>query len=59
MSKILVEFDENALTFDNYMDLKISLEDLFQTPIDLVIFDDMKTELKPRIIRSAKYAERA
>ncbi|OLO26625.1 nucleotidyltransferase [Alkalihalophilus pseudofirmus] len=56
---LLVEFDEKALTFDNYMDLKINLEDLFQKPIDLVIFDDIKPALKPSILRSAKYAEGA
>lgn len=56
---LLVEFDEKAMTFDNYMDLKVNLEDLFQKPVDLVILDDIKPALKPSILRSAKYAEGA
>ena len=56
---LLVEFDEKAMTFDNYMDLKFNLEDLFQKPVDLVILDDIKPALKPSILRSAKYAEGA
>lgn len=56
---LLVEFDDHAMTFDNYMDLKFSLEDLFKKPVDLVIIDDIKPALKPSIIRSAKYAEGA
>lgn len=47
------------MTFDNYMDLKFNLEDLFQKPVDLVILDDTKPALKHSIIRSAKYAEGA
>lgn len=56
---LLVEFDETAMTFDNYMDLKFNLEDLLQKPVDLVILDDIKPALKHSIIRSAKYAEGA
>jgi uncharacterized protein len=54
---VLVEFIEHAVTFDNYMDLKFDLEDLFQKKVDLVISDDIKPALKPVILRSAKYAE--
>ncbi|MEQ6377467.1 nucleotidyltransferase family protein [Bacillaceae bacterium S4-13-56] len=56
---LLVEFEKSTLTFDNYMDLKITLEDLFQKKVDLVIFDDIKPALKESIVRSAKYAEGA
>ena len=56
---LLVEFDEKAMIFDNYMNLKFNLEDLFQRPVDLVILDDIKPALKPSILRSAKYAEGA
>ncbi|UFT99268.1 nucleotidyltransferase family protein [Radiobacillus kanasensis] len=56
---LLVEFYEEAMTFDNYMDLKLLLEDLFQKSVDLVILDDIKPALKPSIMRSAKYAEGA
>ena len=48
---------KDAVTFDNYMDLKFNLEDLFQKKVDLVIFEDIKPTLKPMILRSAYYAE--
>ncbi|MDZ5472347.1 nucleotidyltransferase family protein [Bacillus sp. 31A1R] len=56
---LLIEFEEDAMTFDNYMDLKFTLEDIFQKRVDLVILDDIKPALKPIILRSAKYAEGA
>lgn len=56
---ILVEFSEESITFDNYMNLKFELEDQFQKTIDLVIFNDIKPSLKTSILRSAKYAEGA
>ncbi|AEV18388.1 DNA polymerase beta domain protein region [Geobacillus thermoleovorans CCB_US3_UF5] len=52
-----MEFMDNAVTFDHYMELKLSLEDHFQKPVDLVIVDDIKPGLKPTILRSVKYAE--
>ena len=52
---VLVEFIKEAVTFDNYMDLKFDLEDLFQKKIDLVIFEDIKPALKPVTLWSAKY----
>ena len=30
---LLVEFDEKAMTFDNYMDLKFNLEGFFQKSV--------------------------
>lgn len=56
---VLVEFDQSALSFDNYMELKFTLEDRFRKPIDLVIIDGIKPALKPVILRSVKYAEGA
>ncbi|WP_441296781.1 nucleotidyltransferase family protein [Bacillus sp. Marseille-P3661] len=53
---LLVEFEDKAMTFDNYMDLKFTLEDLFEKSVDLVIIDDIKPALKSSIIRSSKYA---
>lgn len=40
----LVEFEEN--TFDNYMKLKLFLEDLFDRDVDLVIESDVRSELE-------------
>lgn len=56
---LLVEFADNSMTFDNYMELKFDLEDLFQKHVDLVIIEDIKPAIKPSILRSAKYAEGA
>lgn len=54
---ILVEFNIANLSFDNYMELKISLEDLFNKPVDLVIVDDIKPALKASILKNAKFVE--
>ncbi|MFQ5974782.1 MAG: nucleotidyltransferase family protein [Candidatus Hydrothermarchaeales archaeon] len=53
---ILVEFERGKKTFDNYMDLKFFLEDLFNHKVDFVIAEAIKPDLKPYILRSVKYA---
>lgn len=53
---ILVEFKKGKKTFDNYMDLKFFLEDLFGCNVDLVMNGALKLELKPYILKSVKYA---
>lgn len=53
---ILVEFHRGKKLFDNYMDLKFFLEDLFDCKVDLVIADALKPDLKPYILGSVKYA---
>jgi len=53
---ILVEFEKGEKTFDNYMDLKFFLEDLFSLKVDLVIEETVKPRLKPYILESVKYA---
>lgn len=50
----LVEFDRKS--FDNYMDLKFYLEDLFGRPVDLVLADTIKTRLREAILNEAVYA---
>jgi len=52
---ILVKFDK--VTFDNYMDLKIFLEKLFNKKVDLVTEKALKPSLK-YIEREAMYAKR-
>lgn len=54
---ILVEFEKDGITFDNYMDLKFFLEKLFNNKVDLVIAEDIKPALKISILRSVKYAK--
>ncbi len=56
---ILVEFEKNKKTFDNYMNLKFFLEDLLKGRVDLVIKDAIKPDLKQYILGSVKYAARA
>jgi len=53
---ILVEFEKGKKTFDNYMELKFFLEDLFKRKIDLVIAESVKPELKKYIMESVRYA---
>lgn len=53
---ILVEFEKGKKTFDNYMDLKFFLEDLFGCNVDLVIKEAIKPRLKPYILESVQYA---
>ncbi|WP_406660396.1 nucleotidyltransferase family protein [Methanolobus sp. ZRKC3] len=53
---ILVEFEEGKKTFDNFMDLKFYLEDLFSRNVDLVIETSIKPQLRANIMRDAVYA---
>lgn len=53
---VLVEFESGMKTFDNYMDLKFFLEDLFNCKVDLVIAEAVKPDLKPVILGSIRYA---
>lgn len=51
---ILVKFEEGMKTFDNYMDLKFFLEDLFNHKVDLVVIEALKSDLKQYIFGSVK-----
>ena len=53
---ILVEFEKGKKTFDNYMDLKFYLEDLFKLKVDLIISDKIKPGLRSSILGSVMYA---
>jgi len=53
---VLVEFEKGRKTFDNYMDLKFFLEELFNCKVDLVISEAVKPELRSYITGSVKYA---
>jgi predicted nucleotidyltransferase len=52
---ILVEFKDGCKTFDNYIELKFFLEDMFRKKIDLVIKDALRRELKSSIMAEAIY----
>lgn len=51
----VVDFEEK--TFDNYMDLKFFLEDLFNCSVDLVMIEAIKPRLKPIILSETVYAQ--
>jgi uncharacterized protein len=53
---ILVEFNKNKKTFDNYMELKFFLEEIFQRKIDLVIKGTLKSKIKKQVLEEVKYA---
>jgi predicted nucleotidyltransferase len=53
---VLVMFRKGEETFDNYMDCKFYLEDLFGRKVDLVMKGAIKKRLKPSIIGEVVYA---
>ena len=53
---ILVEFREGCKTFDNYMDLKFFLQDLFGRDVDLVTVHALKPQLREGILHDVIYA---
>lgn len=52
---ILIEFEEGHKTFDNYMELRFFLEDMFNCKVDLVLKSALKEEIKPYILREVVY----
>ena len=53
---VLVEFKKEGKTFDNYMGLKLFLEELFNRRVDLVIKDTLKARIKDRVLSEPAYA---
>lgn len=51
---VLVLFKKK--TFDNYMDLKFFLEKKFKRPVDLVIFEALKSTVRQEILSEVRYA---
>ncbi len=51
---LLVKF-QGDLTFDEYMNLKLFLEDLFDKKIDLVIRDDIKPQIREKLLGETIY----
>jgi len=52
---LMVDFKEGWKTFDNYMNLKFYLEELFGKKVDLVIKSAINSRIKPFIIEEAIY----
>ncbi len=53
---VLVEFYDGGETFDNYMDLKILMEDAFNIKVDLVVKNSLREEIKSYILAEVIYA---
>lgn len=53
---VLIELEDGYETFDNYMDLKYFLEDLFGRKVDLVTVDALRPQLKDDILQEVIYA---
>jgi predicted nucleotidyltransferase len=53
---ILVIFEEGAKTFDNFMELKFFLEDLFVRKVDLVTINALRPQLREEILKEVAYA---
>jgi len=53
---VLVEFERGKKTFDNYMDLKFFLENVFGRNVDLVVKEAIKPALRRSILDGAVYA---
>jgi len=52
---ILIEFEQGGETFDNYMELKFFLEELFNAKIDLVMRNVLREEIKDDILSGVEY----
>lgn len=53
---VLVEFKTGYETFDNYIELKFFLEDLFGRKVDLVTVEALRPQLKEDILKEVSYA---
>jgi len=52
---ILIEFEEGKKTFDNFMDLKFFLQDLFGRKIDIVTDKALRPQIKENVLRDVVY----
>ena len=53
---ILVEFDAEKKTFDNFIDACFYLEELFHHKVGLVTLESLSPYLKPHIMKEVEYA---
>ncbi|HWQ34516.1 MAG TPA: nucleotidyltransferase family protein [Blastocatellia bacterium] len=53
---ILVEFEPDKKTFDNFMRLAFFLEELFGRRVDLVTTESLSPFIGPHILREVEYA---
>jgi hypothetical protein len=53
---ILVEFDPQRKSFDNFMDLAFYLDDLLGRKVDLVTTESLSPYIGPHILHEVEYA---
>lgn len=52
---LLVRLDEDYKTFNNYMDLKFAIEDLFSVSrVDLVLEETLKPAIRDQVLAEAR-----
>lgn len=52
---LLVEFEPNKKTFDNFMELSFLLEDTLQRRVELITLDSLSPYIGPRILEEVEY----
>jgi hypothetical protein len=52
---VLVSFRKGRKTFDNYIDLKLFLENLLKREVDLVTIDYMRPRVRTRVLGEIVY----
>ena len=52
---LLVEFDPDRKTFDNFMGLAFLLEDLLERRVELVTPEALSPHIGPRILKEVEY----
>ncbi|CAN5783426.1 nucleotidyltransferase family protein [soil metagenome] len=52
---LLVAFEPNKKTFDNFMKLSFLLEDLLRREVELVTVESLRSHIGPRILEEAEY----
>ena len=52
---LLVEFEQDKKTFDNFIHLSFLLEDLLEHHIELVTSESLSPYIKPHIIKEVEY----
>lgn len=53
---ILVAFEPEQKTFDNFIQLSFFLEDLFERSVDLITIESLSPYVGPRILDEVEYA---
>ena len=53
---VLVDFEENRKTFDNFMKVVLLLEDLFGRRVDLVTREALSPYIAPNVLSEIEYA---